>query len=100
MSFGLAVPCLLLMHLLSCAHGFGILLGKSMSHMEITEKAILDTTVHVCRALAQAEGTAFASPVRVCFFVSAARRRDQEMFLWSMLHLCDCVPLQAEPFTA
>lgn len=100
MSFGPTVPCLLLMHLLSCAHGFGILLGKSMSHMEITEKAILNTTVHVCRALAQAEGTAFTSPVRVCFFVSAARRRDREMFLRSMLPLCDCVPLQAEPFTA
>lgn len=89
MSFGLTVPCLLLMHLLSRAHGFGILPGKSMSHLEITEKAILNTTVHVCRALAQAEGTAFTSPVRVCssFFVSAARRRDQETFLRSMLPL-------------
>lgn len=87
MSFSLTVPCLLLLHLLSRAHGFGILPGKSMSHLEITEKAILNTTVHVCRALAQAEGTAFTSPVRVCFFVSAARRRDQETFLRSMLPL-------------
>lgn len=93
MLFGLAVPCLLLVHLLSGAHGFGILLGKSMSHMEITEKAILNTTVHVCRALAQAEGTAFTSPV------SARFSRDQERFLWSVLIPCVCPRLQAEPFT-
>lgn len=67
MLFSLAVACLLLAHLLSGAHSFGILPGKSMSHMEITEKAILNTTVHVCRALAQAEGLAFTTPVRACF---------------------------------
>lgn len=64
MLFGLVVRFLLLAHLLSGAQGFGIFPGKSMSHMEITEKAILNTTVHVCRALAQAEGTVFTSPVR------------------------------------
>lgn len=71
MSSGWAVPCLLLAHLLAGAHGFGILPGKSMSHMEITETAILNTTVQVCRALAQAEGADFTLPVRTYFSLIA-----------------------------
>ncbi|KAM9348878.1 von Willebrand factor A domain-containing protein 7-like [Symphorus nematophorus] len=60
MSLGLAVLCLMLLH--TGAQGFGILPGRSLNHLEITEKAILNTAVHVCHALAQAEGTDFAPP--------------------------------------
>nr|XP_043898355.1 von Willebrand factor A domain-containing protein 7-like isoform X1 [Solea senegalensis] len=56
----LAVLCLLLLQ--TQVHGFGILPGKSLSHLEITERAILNTTVHVCHALARAEGTDFTFP--------------------------------------
>nr|XP_046266994.1 von Willebrand factor A domain-containing protein 7-like [Scatophagus argus] len=62
MSSGLAVLCLLLLH--TGAQGFGILPGNSLNHLEITEKAILNTTVQVCRALAQAEGTDFTFPAQ------------------------------------
>lgn len=80
MSSGWVVPCLLLVHALAGAHGFGILLGKSMSHMEITKMAILNTTVHVCRALAQAEGTGFTIPVRTCFHhVATLRKRNIQL---------------------
>lgn len=54
--------CLLLFH--TGTYGFGILPGKSLNHFEITENALLNTTVHVCRALALADGTAFTFPVR------------------------------------
>lgn len=63
MSSGLVVLCLLL--LLTGAQGFGILPGDSLNHLEITERAILDTAVQVCHALAQAEGTDFSFPVRI-----------------------------------
>lgn len=56
---------LLLLLLLPGALGFGILPGKSLSHLEITERAILNVTAQVCRALAQAEGADFSFPVRV-----------------------------------
>lgn len=62
MSSRLAFLCFLLLH--TGAHGFGILPGKSLDHMEITERAILNTTVQVCRALAQAEGTDFTVPAQ------------------------------------
>lgn len=61
----LAALCLLLLN--TGAQGFGILPGSSLSHLEITEKAILNATVQVCRALAQAEGTDFTVPVRIHF---------------------------------
>ncbi|KAM3601821.1 uncharacterized protein V6R79_019411 [Siganus canaliculatus] len=60
MSSGLTALCLLLLH--AGAQGFGILPGESLNHLEITERAILNVTVHVCRALAQAEGTDFTFP--------------------------------------
>lgn len=82
MSSGWALPCLLLMHLLAGAHGFGIIFGESMSHMEITEKAILNTTVQVCRALAQAEGTDFTIPVRTCFHHVATL--ESRTFSWTV----------------
>ncbi|XP_023272377.1 von Willebrand factor A domain-containing protein 7-like [Seriola lalandi dorsalis] len=56
----LSVLCLLLLH--TGAHGFGILPGKALDHLEITENAILNSTVQVCRALAHAEGTDFTFP--------------------------------------
>ncbi|XP_040006069.1 von Willebrand factor A domain-containing protein 7-like isoform X2 [Xiphias gladius] len=62
MSSGLAVWCLLLLP--TGAHGFGILPGKSLNHLEITESAILDTAVRACRALAHADGAGFTSPAR------------------------------------
>lgn len=62
MTSGLAVFVLLLLY--TGAQGFAILPGKSLNHQEITEKAILNKAVEVCRALAQAEGTDFTSPVR------------------------------------
>ncbi|KAK9536523.1 hypothetical protein VZT92_006297 [Zoarces viviparus] len=36
--------------------------GDSLTHQEITEKAILNVTVQVCRALARAEGKDFSLP--------------------------------------
>ncbi|XP_041809022.1 von Willebrand factor A domain-containing protein 7-like [Chelmon rostratus] len=62
MSSGLAALCLLLLH--TRAQGFGILPGDSLNHLEITERAILNVTVQVCRALAQAEGTDFTLPAQ------------------------------------
>lgn len=98
MSSGWAVPCFLLMHLLAGAHGFRILPGKSMSHMEITERAILNVTVQVCRALAQAEGTDFTLPVRTYFqHVSTLESRKFSWIVdWRRLHARP----QAQPFTA
>eukprot|EP00064_Thunnus_orientalis_P014263 superscaffoldBa00002458_g14305 len=62
MSGGLAVLCLLLLH--TGVQGFGLLPGNSLNHLEITERAILNATVQVCRALAQAEGTDFTFPAQ------------------------------------
>lgn len=55
---------LALLLLCAGAHGFGILPSKSLDHQEITERAILETAVEVCRALAQAEQAPFNAPVR------------------------------------
>ncbi|KAF7650080.1 hypothetical protein LDENG_00131830 [Lucifuga dentata] len=60
MSSGLVALYLLLLQ--TGALGFGILPGKSLSHLEITENAILNTVLKVCRTLAQNEGTVFTSP--------------------------------------
>ncbi|XP_049597943.1 von Willebrand factor A domain-containing protein 7 [Syngnathus scovelli] len=60
MSPALAVWVILLLQ--SGAQGFGILPGSSQSHQEITKEAILNVTVQVCRALAEAEGSDFAFP--------------------------------------
>lgn len=65
MSAGSAAFLLLL--LCAGADGFGIVPSDSLNHQEITEAAILEKTVEVCRALAQAEGTDFSTPVRTCF---------------------------------
>lgn len=62
MPSGSVVLCLLLLQ--TGAHGFGVLPGKSESHLEITERAILNVTLQACRALAQAEGTDFTSPMQ------------------------------------
>ncbi|XP_076024338.1 von Willebrand factor A domain-containing protein 7-like [Genypterus blacodes] len=60
MSSTLATLCLLLLQ--TGAQGFGILPGKSLNHLEITEKAILKSAVQVCRSLALTEGTGFTTP--------------------------------------
>jgi len=65
MPSGFAALCLLLLH--TGALGFGILPGDSQNHQEITERAILSSTLQVCRTLAQAEGTDFTFPVRIPF---------------------------------
>ncbi|XP_042354924.1 von Willebrand factor A domain-containing protein 7-like [Plectropomus leopardus] len=62
MSSGLAALCFLLLH--TGALGFGILPGKSLNHLEITERAMLNVTVEVCRSLALAEGTDFSIPAQ------------------------------------
>ncbi|XP_034538688.1 von Willebrand factor A domain-containing protein 7-like [Notolabrus celidotus] len=62
MSERMITLCVLLM--LTGAQGFGILPGDSMSHLEITEAAILNVTVQVCRALAAAEGADFSFPAQ------------------------------------
>ncbi|XP_078121619.1 von Willebrand factor A domain-containing protein 7-like isoform X2 [Sander vitreus] len=62
MSSGLTALCLLFLH--TGALGFKITPGKSLNHLEITERAILDVTVQVCHALAQAEGTDFTFPAQ------------------------------------
>lgn len=66
MPSGLVVLGLLLL-LCARAQAFAILPGNSLNHQEITERAILDMTVQVCRSLAQAEGTDFTAPVRISF---------------------------------
>ncbi|XP_044226873.1 von Willebrand factor A domain-containing protein 7-like [Thunnus albacares] len=55
----LAALCLLLLQ--TGALGFEIR-GKSLTHQVITERAILNTTVQVCRDLAKAEGKDFTFP--------------------------------------
>lgn len=54
---------LVLLLLCAGADGFGIVPSDSLNHQEITETALLEKTVEVCRALAQAEGTNFNAPV-------------------------------------
>eukprot|EP00064_Thunnus_orientalis_P014264 superscaffoldBa00002458_g14306 len=55
----LAALCLLLLQ--TGALGFEIR-GESLTHQVITERAILNTTVQVCRDLAKAEGKDFTFP--------------------------------------
>lgn len=57
---GVVALCVLLLD--AAVHGFGILPGNSLSHLEITEKALLNATLQACRALAQEEGTNFSPP--------------------------------------
>ncbi|XP_047463491.1 von Willebrand factor A domain-containing protein 7-like [Mugil cephalus] len=57
--FGLAALCLLLLQ--TGAHGFGIF-GSSLTHQKITERALLNATVQVCRSLARAQGKDFIFP--------------------------------------
>ncbi|MEQ2293575.1 hypothetical protein AMECASPLE_034958 [Ameca splendens] len=58
--YGLAVLCFLLLESGVC--GFGILRGESLTHQVITERAILNITVQVCRSLALSEGRDFSFP--------------------------------------
>ncbi|XP_056141253.1 von Willebrand factor A domain-containing protein 7-like [Lampris incognitus] len=60
MTSGLAVLCVLLLQ--GGALGFGILPGKSLNHPKITERAVFNATVQVCRNLALAAGTGFTFP--------------------------------------
>lgn len=61
MMSGLAALCLLLLQ--TGVLGFNIVFdGNSLSHQEITQIAILKTTVQVCQALALAEGKNFTFP--------------------------------------
>ncbi|KAK2828248.1 hypothetical protein Q5P01_019282 [Channa striata] len=60
MSSCVALWCLLLLH--SETLGFEILAGPYFTHLEITESAILNTTVQVCYAVAQTDGTDFTFP--------------------------------------
>uniref|UniRef100_UPI0037E7810C von Willebrand factor A domain-containing protein 7-like n=1 Tax=Semicossyphus pulcher TaxID=241346 RepID=UPI0037E7810C len=60
MSLVLAALCLVLLH--TGAQGFAILPGDALNHLEITERAILNVTVQVCRDLAKAEGADFFLP--------------------------------------
>ncbi|KAM9332568.1 von Willebrand factor A domain-containing protein 7-like [Pholidichthys leucotaenia] len=53
--------CLLLF---AGASGFGILPDRSLSHLEITERAILNATVQICHAVARAEGADFTPPAQ------------------------------------
>ncbi|KAM6911568.1 von Willebrand factor A domain-containing protein 7-like [Lycodopsis pacificus] len=62
MSSGFAALCLLLLR--TGALGFEVMPGKPLNHQEITETAILKSTLQVCRALAQAEGTDFTFPAK------------------------------------
>lgn len=65
MSSSVVVLCLLFLHLHTGAKGFGIVPETSLNHQEITERAILNTAVQVCHAMAQTEGTDFTFPVRI-----------------------------------
>ncbi|XP_078028631.1 von Willebrand factor A domain-containing protein 7-like [Epinephelus lanceolatus] len=68
--FGLAALCFLLLQ--TGASGFGLSSGESLSHQEITKRAILNTTVQTCRALALAEGKDFTFPSLTVDAVAAA----------------------------
>ncbi|XP_060942359.1 von Willebrand factor A domain-containing protein 7-like [Limanda limanda] len=57
----LAALCLVLLQ--TGAHGFDIFGGDSLNHQEITESAILETTLDVCRAVVQAAGKKFSPPI-------------------------------------
>lgn len=56
---------LLLLSLFPRVIGFKIIRSSSFSHQEITEIAILNVTLHACRAVAEAEGSSFAFPASI-----------------------------------
>ncbi|XP_054482353.1 von Willebrand factor A domain-containing protein 7-like [Anoplopoma fimbria] len=66
----LAALCLLLLQ--TGAFGFGLDRGDSLSHQAITERAILNTTAQVCRALALAGGKDFTFPRLTAVSVAVA----------------------------
>ncbi|XP_033490261.2 von Willebrand factor A domain-containing protein 7-like isoform X1 [Epinephelus lanceolatus] len=77
--FGLAALCFLLLQ--TGASGFGLSSGESLSHQEITKRAILNTTVQTCRALALAEGKDFTFPSLTVDAVAAACEAPSKSFL-------------------
>ncbi|KAI3373209.1 hypothetical protein L3Q82_006518 [Scortum barcoo] len=52
--------------------GIGVFGGDSLTHQDITERAILNSTVQACRALAMAEGKDFTFPLQPFTAVSVA----------------------------
>ncbi|XP_060941924.1 von Willebrand factor A domain-containing protein 7-like [Limanda limanda] len=70
----LAALCLVLLQ--TGAHGFDIFDGISLNHQEITESAILETTLDVCRAVVQAAGKTFKPPIPPYTAESVARACD------------------------
>ncbi|XP_060942358.1 von Willebrand factor A domain-containing protein 7-like [Limanda limanda] len=70
----LAALCLVLLQ--TGAHGFDIFDGISLNHQEITESAILETTLDVCRAVVQAAGKKFTPPIPPYTAESVARACD------------------------
>ncbi|XP_054586740.2 von Willebrand factor A domain-containing protein 7 [Nothobranchius furzeri] len=74
--------------LLQCgALGFRILSGDSITHEDITEKAILNVTAQVCCSLALTEGKTFTFPSRLTAEAVAAAceaLRSSKSFLWSI----------------
>ncbi|KAL7390224.1 hypothetical protein ABVT39_017352 [Epinephelus coioides] len=77
--FGLAALCFLLLQ--TGASGFGLSSGESLSHQEITKRAILNTTAQTCRALALAEGKNFTFPSLTVDAVAAACEASSKSFL-------------------
>ncbi|XP_049896948.1 von Willebrand factor A domain-containing protein 7-like [Epinephelus moara] len=77
--FGLAALCFLLLQ--TGASGFGLSSGESLSHQEITKRAILNTTAQTCRALALAEGKDFTFPSLTVDAVAAACEAPSKSFL-------------------
>ncbi|XP_014832979.1 PREDICTED: von Willebrand factor A domain-containing protein 7-like [Poecilia mexicana] len=90
-------------------HGFDISEGASFTHQDITEKAILNVTAHVCRSLALAEGKSFTFPSLTTSAVAAAcevskscksfinaiqtvtneNKQTDFVYFWSPPHHCD-----------
>ncbi|XP_031712874.1 von Willebrand factor A domain-containing protein 7-like [Anarrhichthys ocellatus] len=66
----LAALCLLLLQ--TEAFKIGLFSGDFLTHQEITERAILNVTVQVCRALARAEGKDFSLPSFTAVSVAVA----------------------------
>ncbi|KAL7389865.1 hypothetical protein ABVT39_011242 [Epinephelus coioides] len=77
--FGLAALCFLLLQ--TGVSGFGLSSGESLSHQEITKRAILNTTAQTCRALALAEGKDFTFPSLTVDAVAAACEAPSKSFL-------------------
>ncbi|XP_060942356.1 von Willebrand factor A domain-containing protein 7-like [Limanda limanda] len=70
----LAALCLVLLQ--TGAHAFRIDGGDSLNHQEITESAILEITLDVCRAVVQAAGKKFTPPIPPYTAESVARACD------------------------